>query len=76
MPLLAILGLVSVALAIPAAMRTARRWREDGEDADRVLRIQREYGVPAEAVEPPRGRRRPEPERAEGTSRYTSEPSR
>ena len=63
-------------LVVRSAIRTARRWRTDDEDRARALRIQHEYGVTADAVEEPRGRRAPVRERPETVSRYDREVSR
>jgi hypothetical protein len=44
-------------LAIRSVVRTAQRIRREDEDAERAVRIQRDYSVPDYAVEPPKGRR-------------------
>lgn len=64
-------------LGIGCVVLTAiKLWPSEDEDADRALRIQREYHVPAEAVSEPTGRRTPRQDWPEITSRYRDEVSR
>lgn len=73
MRLLWLPALIGLGYLIRAGLRTAVRWHEEGQDAERVLRIQREYCVPEMAVSEPTGRRRPEPREDGPTSRYDRE---
>ena len=67
-----------ILLVVRSLVRTARKWRAEDEDAERALRIQREYSVPEWAVElsepvnVPPSRRDPEAP----VSRYRDEVSR
>jgi hypothetical protein len=51
-------------------LRKVKGWREEDEDAERAIRIQREYMVPEDAVEVPKGRRTSRRELPEITSNY------
>jgi hypothetical protein len=59
-----------IAIVIREAVKRARGWREEDEDAERAIRIQREYMVPEDAVEVPKGRRTSRRELPHITSNY------